>query len=77
MQSETPAVPLTLARRRACAPPAQPKMLRLLLDAGEDVNAQDADGWTALMYATTQAHLASVRVLLRAGAALRVPGATR
>ena len=26
-------------------------VIQLLLDTGSDVNAQDSDGWTALMYA--------------------------
>ncbi|MEU8826970.1 ankyrin repeat domain-containing protein [Streptomyces sp. NPDC048636] len=44
--------------------------VRLLLDAGAEVNARSASGWTALMRACDAGHLDCARVLLDAGAAV-------
>jgi ankyrin repeat protein len=45
-----------------------PKAVRLLLDAGADVNWADADGGTPLMSAAASDDKESVRLLLKAGA---------
>jgi len=42
--------------------------VKRILQAGVDVNASDADGWTALMFATFKGHKEVVQVLLDAGA---------
>ena len=42
--------------------------LRLLLDAGADINAQNAEGATALGFAVYQDRLENLRLLLQAGA---------
>ena len=44
--------------------------VRLLIDAGADVNAKTKDGHTALMWAASQGQTAAVRLLLDAGAGL-------
>lgn len=41
--------------------------IRMLVRAGANVNAQDADGWTALMWAASLDHLGGARTLLEAG----------
>ncbi len=45
-----------------------PRTVRALLDAGADVDARTATGWTALMVAAGRGHLAAVHELLRDGA---------
>jgi serine/threonine-protein phosphatase 6 regulatory ankyrin repeat subunit B len=45
-----------------------PRTIQALLQAGADVNARTASGWTALMVAASRGHLAAVHALLRAGA---------
>lgn len=45
-----------------------PDVLLALLAAGADVNAQDAGGRTALMYAADHCLTDSVRLLVEAGA---------
>ena len=44
------------------------EVVRLLLEAGADQNAEQQDGSTALMAAAQNGHLQVVRVLLEAGA---------
>lgn len=46
------------------------EMLRLLLEYGADVNAQDSERWTPLHAAATCAHLHLVRYLIARGANL-------
>jgi hypothetical protein len=52
----------------------RPEVARLLLARGADVNARDDKGWPALMWAITMIHLEMVRVLIEAGADVRVVG---
>ena len=46
--------------------------VRALLDAGDDVNAKDEKGYTALMLAASSGHNEAVQVLLDAGADVHV-----
>jgi len=48
--------------------PADATIAAQLLDHGADVNAQDAGGWSALMFAARRGDLALVSLLLDAGA---------
>ncbi len=45
-----------------------PTLVKLLLDAGANINHQDKDGQTALMWATLYEHTEVVKLLLDAGA---------
>jgi ankyrin repeat protein len=45
-----------------------PEIVRVLLRAGVDPNAQDPNGWTALRWAKHRSHTEAVRVLEAAGA---------
>lgn len=45
-----------------------PEMIQILLDAGEDVNVQDSDGNTPLMWAVDRERVDAVRLLLSRGA---------
>jgi ankyrin repeat protein len=44
------------------------QLMSLLVARGADVNAGDADGWTALMGATVEGHVDAVKFLLDKGA---------
>jgi hypothetical protein len=44
------------------------KNVRILLDAGADVNAKSGDGWTALIQASMRGHTEIVAMLLKKGA---------
>lgn len=44
------------------------RAMKILLDAGADVNARDNDGWTPLMAAVTQGYPGTARMLLEHGA---------
>ena len=45
-----------------------PKVVKLLLDKGANINAQQNDGHTALMAAIRAGHIESVKLLLSRGA---------
>ncbi len=45
-------------------------LLQAAMDAGQDINARDPYGQTALMIAACRGHLEAARVLVRAGADL-------
>ena len=47
--------------------------VKALLARGADVNAEEADGQTALMWAAAEGHVDVVRALLEAGADFRTP----
>ncbi|EQC51587.1 ankyrin repeat domain-containing protein [Bacteriovorax sp. DB6_IX] len=51
-----------------CAFEGQYELCKLLLEAGADVNTQDKDGKSALIYAAREGHEAVVKILLRHGA---------
>jgi hypothetical protein len=46
----------------------KPRVLKALLDRGDDVNKKDIDGYTPLMHAASIGNLESVRLLLDRGA---------
>ncbi len=46
----------------------QTERVRDLLDGGADVDTQNADGFTALKWASIRGHIATVQALLDAGA---------
>jgi uncharacterized protein len=50
-----------------------PELVRSLIARGEDVNAKDSGGWTALLLATTKNDVAMVRALLESGASADLP----
>lgn len=56
---------------------SRPENVQLLLQRGADVNARASNGWTALVAATRQSQLASMRMLLAAGADIASPDARR
>ena len=45
-----------------------PRVFRILLKAGADINAQNEDGWTALTIATTTQNVDVIDILVKAGA---------
>lgn len=45
-----------------------PEIVELLLDAGANVNAHDARGWSALMWATNNNHKSIAKILIDSGA---------
>lgn len=49
-----------------------PEIVQALLDAGADINQQDEDGWTPLMFATLEGYFDIVKVLLDAGADVNI-----
>ena len=56
------------------------EMLKLLLDAGADIHAEDSDGHTPLINAVTARHhdkLDKIRILLEYGAPINQPGGCR
>lgn len=59
--------PLITASRRTL--PSE-EYVRILLAAGADVNAENKDGWTALLAAARDGNLPTIEILLNAGANL-------
>jgi ankyrin repeat protein len=56
---------------------SQPENVILLLQRGANVNARASNGWSALVAATRQSQLASMRILMAAGADVTSPDARR
>src|SRR5690606_15826071 len=54
----------------AAAAYAPPAAVKVLIDAGAEVNAQDEEGWTPLMRAAYDDDIEKVQILLFAGAEL-------
>jgi hypothetical protein len=50
----------------------QSEQVKKLLDAGADVNTQNADGFTALKWAVVRGHTSTVQILLNAGANVNI-----
>jgi ankyrin repeat protein len=51
----------------------QTKEVKRLIEAGADVNAQDAEGWTPYLAASTMGHLEAMKVLRAFGAKTAAP----
>ena len=56
---------------------SRPENVQLLLQRGANVNARASNGWSALVAATRHGQLASMRMLLAAGADIVSPDARR
>ena len=56
---------------------SRPENVQLLIQHGANVNARASNGWSALVGATRQGQLASMRMLLAAGADIASPDARR
>eukprot|EP00757_Euglenozoa_sp_SAG-D1_P022366 gene22366-8885_t len=52
----------------SCTGHSMPNVVKILLQAGADIEAKDQDGWTALLIACHNGHSDVVEMLLQAGA---------
>ena len=48
------------------------EMISMLIEKGIDINAQDYDGWTALMYASDKLNKDIVSILIKNGADINI-----
>lgn len=53
--------------------PPDPAIVKRLIEAGVDVNAEDSNGWTPLHFAARTGSVEAVQLLLDAGASVNVP----